>query len=143
MNEFKKIIPKQIRVLTGEGRPVIVDDHISLGPFVRVSETSDKTLLYVLAFFSVDVGIKGPDFDCLIKENTNELTLKIDSITPTEFKNKNEERQCLTSFVFELDGFLTKSIKIDVIVNFNHKKVILTEPKRGTKVILPGETVKK
>lgn len=144
MSKFEKITPKQIRVLTGEGRPVVVDDHISLGPFVRISrefKNPDRpTYLYVSAFFNVNIGVKGPDFRCEKYLDFKDGRILNIVITPEESKKFNglkDENQCLTMFVFDL-GQLEKETQINVVVNFNHK---LKEPTRGTIVIPPGSTI--
>ncbi|CAL2095085.1 hypothetical protein [Tenacibaculum sp. 190524A02b] len=117
--------------------PITINNHVSLGPFVRITQTGSENYIYTTSFFdsnTIKGGCEEFHIDPII--SSKKLTIKIKSKKTTDIHSK---KQGLFSLIFTIDDDTFNAIKqIKVEIDFNSKS---NEPTRGTVVIPPGSTL--
>ena len=135
-NEKLNSIIKEFTIqnINREGVPVRIDNHTSLGPFVRITETGSLNYIYVTVFFDSDV-VKGKPEEFTLTATIVKKQLDV-LITPKQETDTKAEKQCLLTFILTIDDDeFDKVTQVNVRVNFNDPNGTDIEPTRGTVLI--------
>lgn len=129
--------------LNSSGSPIIIKDHISVGPFVRITELPTDNYIYTTVFFESSVITSAENIALeatyeFINSKKSEAVIYLE-ITVDKKTNIRAEKQSLWSITcspdMEATGLFTIK-RVEVRVNFAPANV--NEPTRGTVVIPPG-----
>lgn len=146
----RTIVPLQIRSLTGDILPLNINnnseyEHISRGPFVRISQSEKHSYIYALIFFNKEIPVAKDSFICTIRtmEDSESEGVIINIKPKKELKINSKkaffENQQLLSFVFDAKDYLEDYhlIAAEVYVNFNssynkQNDIVTLENKKGS-----------
>ncbi|MEM6721417.1 MAG: hypothetical protein AAF611_18975 [Bacteroidota bacterium] len=130
-----------IQKLTDTQSPIRVGDTTSVGPFVRITETKEKSYIYVLVYFDTNITDATQIGVYVDDANSESIAIRIE---PSEKSNVEAEEQHLWSIVVAPDEPIKSGTEVNVIVNFNPDTdstitidTKFGEPKRATRVIRP------
>ncbi|CAM1342985.1 hypothetical protein [Tenacibaculum amylolyticum] len=129
--------------LNSSGNPIIINNHISVGPFVRITELPNDNYIYIAVFFESstitseeNIGLKAT-YEFTNEENS-EAVIYLE-VTVDKKTNINAEKQSLWSITCSPDMEATGPFTIKrVEVRVDFAPANANEPTRGTVVIPPG-----
>jgi hypothetical protein len=142
-NNTQKMIEPIIKKITDTENSVKAGDHISRGPFVRISQSSGRNFIYITVFFDRKT-IKN-EKDILLKTCIESDNFSI-TITANKETDITSKEQSLWSIIYFPNEGKIDAKSVNVTVNFNdpnHPESLenpndLEAPKRGTVVIPPS-----
>jgi hypothetical protein len=152
-NHILKIITKSIKPKGNERKAIHIEDHESIGPFVRISETNKPQYIYITALFEKDIFESNITIPETVPVNINPLNSKnknctisiIVDHTKNKEKEESDENRRSWEIVLACEQFLGDEKITPTFNDFEYVKVEIDfgeysdigDPTRGTIVIPP------